>query len=139
MTAAQPLSADQTVRPEQRNAEGGEAIVWNRPQALAQGAVVSVEAPAPSSVDLSGAAMAAKFAERLTLAAHSGGEIQLLLDPARFTVTSVTISGHPDGNMSFAYQSGSSKDGSGATPDEEALRQRLEARGLSVAKIEQRN
>jgi hypothetical protein len=90
--------------------------------------------PAASrSVDLTTAGLAAQFAERLALSPVSGGDTQLMLDPSRFSVTQVTISGGAGEDLSFAYESGAGdREGS---PDEETLRQRLEARGIRVGSV----
>lgn len=79
------------------------------------------------------AEFAAKFAERLALAPIAAGDTQLLLDPGRFSVHSVTISGGAGEDLSFAYESEpGDRDGS---PDEQALRERLEARGIKVGSV----
>ncbi len=84
--------------------------------------------------DPASAALTAKFAERLALPAQMTSETQVLLDISRYAVSSVTVTGEWKEGISLSYE-GQSANGEGAQQDEEALRQRLEARGLKVARI----
>lgn len=80
--------------------------------------------------------LAEKFAERLALTPVSAGDTHLMLDPSRFSVSNVTISGRSGDDLTFAYDRGNSGNGGDAEPDEAALRRRLEARGIKVGSIE---
>jgi hypothetical protein len=82
--------------------------------------------------DPASTALTAQFAERLALPAQMTSETQVLFDIPRYAVSSVTVTGGSDG-LSLSYEGHSN--GEGGQHDEEALRQRLEARGLKVTKI----
>jgi hypothetical protein len=104
-------------------------------QAHEQRAETPIASPGTSSAgDPASAALTAKFAERLALPAQMASETQVLLDISRYAVSSVTVTGSTNEGLSLSYD-GHSANGDGGQQDEEALRQRLEARGLKVAKI----
>lgn len=122
-----PLKRDEKAALDASGAGHSDALA---PVHTAEGAEAAARTMDPATMD-----MAAKFAERLALTPHTAGDTQLMLDPARFSVTQVTISGSAE-DMSFAYESGAGdREGS---PDEEALRQRLEARGIKVGSVERK-
>lgn len=100
-------------------------------------AIAEPELAAATSMDVATAEMAGKFAERLALSPIGAGDTHLLLDPGRYAVSNVTIAGRAEEGLAFSYEGGGSGERDGH-PDEEALRLRLEARGLKVASIARR-
>ncbi|MBB4858856.1 hypothetical protein HNO88_002182 [Novosphingobium chloroacetimidivorans] len=138
--AAPPMEATthHLARGQQDGRAVAEASVAPSPQPLghhAEGAVADMGA---RSGDPASASLTARFAERLGLPSHTAGETHVQLDSSRYGVSNVTMSGRSEEGMSLLYDGGSA-DGNGRQHDEEALRQRLEARGLKVAGIHRKS
>jgi hypothetical protein len=103
-----------------------------------QRAETQIASPGASGAgDPASTALTAQFAERLALPAQMTSETQVLFDISRYAVSSVTVTGGSKDGLSLSYEGHSN--GEGGQHDEEALRQRLEARGLKVVKISGRS